>query len=374
MTTDVLVVGAGVAGLGVAWRLAKGGLAVTVLDRGVPGRGATWAAAGMLAPTVELGFEELDLYALSRESLARWPAFAAELESATGLTIGLRTEGTLVVADDRDSLLRLRRLFDFQKTNGAPVEWLSGEAAREREPLLSPRIPAAVWSPTDHQVDNRALVHALAAAVEAAGGTIRHEAPVASVQPDAVRPAVVLESGERLEARAVVLAAGAWTSGLAGVVPAPVRPVKGQMLSLRQTDAVRLGVTVRGPDAYLVPKPGDRLVVGATSEERGHDTAVTAGGLYRILEGAVAVVPGIEELDVIETWAGLRPASRDHAPILGRTAAPGVALATGHYRHGILLAPVTADEVAEDVRAMLAGSPETRPLLRPFSPLRFGAS
>ncbi len=371
MTPDVLVVGAGVAGLGVAWRLAQSGLAVTVLDRGAPGRGATWAAAGMLAPTVELGFEELDLYALSRESLARWPAFAAELETATGLSVGLRTDGTLVVADDRDSLLRLRRLFDFQQAHGAPVEWISGEAAREREPLLSPRIPAAVWSPTDHQVDNRRLAEALVAAVEAAGGTIRHGAPVAAVRPDAARPAVVLDTGERLEARAVVIAAGAWTASIAGVVPAPVRPVKGQMLSLRQTDSVRLSVTVRGPDAYLVPKPDGRLVVGATSEERGYDTAVTAGGLYRILEGAVAVVPGIEELDVIETWAGLRPASRDHAPVLGRTAAPGIAVATGHFRHGILLTPVTADEVAADVRAMLAGSPETRPLLRPFSPLRF---
>ena len=372
MTPDVLVVGAGVAGLGVAWRLAQSGLAVTVLDRGAAGRGATWAAAGMLAPSAEIGFEELDLYALGRESLARWARLRRRARgAATGVSVGLSTAGTLVVADDRDSLLRLRRLFDFQTAQGAPVDWLSGEAAREREPLLSPRVPAAVWSASDHQVDNRRLAEALVRAVEAAGGTIRHDATVASVQPDAARPAVTLASGERLEARAVVLAAGAWTAGIAGVVPAPVRPVKGQMLSLRQTDSVRLGVTVRGPDAYLVPKPDGRLVVGATSEERGHDTAVTAGGLFRLLEGAVAVVPGVEELEVLETWAGLRPASRDHAPVLGRTAAPGVAAATGHYRHGILLAPVTADEVAADVRAMLAHSAETPPVLRPFSPLRF---
>ena len=368
---DVLVVGAGVAGLGVAWRLAQSGLTVTVLDRGAAGRGATWAAAGMLAPSAEIGFEELDLYALGRDSLARWPAFAADLEAVTGLDIGLRTEGTLVVADDRDSLVRLRRLFDFQQAHGVPVTWLSGEAAREHEPLLSPRIPGAVWSPADHQVDNRLLVEALVAAVAAAGGVIRPDAPVASVQPDGRRPAVTLESGERLASRVVVLAAGAWTGAIDGLTPLPVRPVKGQMLSLRQTDAVRVGMAVRGPGAYLVPKLDGRLVVGATSEERGYDTAVTAGGLYGLLEGAVDVVPGIEELDVIETWAGLRPASRDHAPILGRTAAPGVAVASGHYRHGILLAPVTADEVAADVQAMLGGAPETRPLLLPFSPSRF---
>ncbi|HEX9953584.1 MAG TPA: FAD-dependent oxidoreductase, partial [Rubricoccaceae bacterium] len=169
---DVVVVGAGVAGLGVAWRLAQSGTRVLVVDRGEAGRGATWAAAGMLAPSAELGFEELDLYALARESLARWPAFAADLEAATGLAVGLRTEGTLVVADDRDSLVALRRLFAFQAAQGAPVEWLTGEAAREREPLLSPRLPGAVWSPDDHQVDNRALADALAVAVRAAGGEI----------------------------------------------------------------------------------------------------------------------------------------------------------------------------------------------------------
>ena len=368
---EVIVVGAGVAGLGVAWRLAEAGVRVLVLDRGAAGRGATWAAAGMLAPAAELGFEELDLYALSQESLARWPGFAADLRAATGVDVGLRTEGTLVVADDRDSLAALRRLFAFQTAQGAPVAWLSGEAAREAEPLLSPRVPGAVWSPDDHQVDNRALAGALVAAVRVAGGEIREHAAVASVVPDADRPAVVLASGERIAARAVVLAAGAWSRGVGGLAPVPVRPVKGQMLSLAMTDAVRLGVTVRGPRAYLVPKPDGRLVVGATSEERGYDAAVTAGGLFRVLDGALRVVPGVEELDVVETWAALRPASRDHAPLLGRTAAPGVVAATGHYRHGVLLAPVTADEVAADVRALLAGSGETRPRLAPFSPLRF---
>ncbi len=371
---EVAVVGGGVVGLGVAWRLAEAGRRVVVLERGRVGRGATWAAAGMLAPSAELGFEELDLYALGRESLRRWPAFARDLRQSSGIDVGYRDEGTLVVADDRDSARALRRLFAFQQEHGARVEWLTGDEAADLEPLLSPRLPAAIHSPDDHQVDNRALAEALHRAAERAGVAIREDAPVESIEPDATSPALVLADGERVEARVVVLAAGAWSASVGGLAPAPpVRPVKGQMLSLRLDPERGLDLrhVVRGPDAYLVPKPDGRLVVGATSEEVGHDTAVTAGGLYRILEGAVEVVPGVEEMEVVETWAGLRPASRDHAPLLGASAHAGVVYATGHYRHGILLAPVTAEEVAAEVGAILDGRAETRPLLAPFSPRRF---
>lgn len=373
--TEVAVVGGGVVGLGIAWRLAQAGRRVRVVERGEVGRGASWAAAGMLAPAAEIGFEELDLYALGRESLARWPAFARAVEAASGVGVGYRDEGTLVVADDRDSLRALRRLFQFQTENGVPVEWLSGPEAAEAEPLLSPRLPGAVLSPGDHQVDNRALVRALRVAAERAGAAVLEGTEVAAVEPDPRRPALRLGDGTRVEAAVVVVAAGAWSARLGGLEPAPpVRPVKGQMLALRQRPeaGLELRYVVRGPAAYLVPKPGGRLVVGATSEEVGHDTHVTAGGLYRLLEGAVEVVPGVEEMDLLETWAGLRPASRDHAPLLGDSPHPGVVYATGHYRHGVLLAPVTADEVAAAVLARLDGRPETRPLLAPFSPTRFG--
>ena len=366
------------AGLGVAWRLAQRGRRVAVFERGRAGRGASWAAAGMLAPDAEAGFEALDLYALGRESLARWPAFARELREATGRDVGYRTEGTFVVADDRDSARALRRLFRFQTDHGAAVEWLTGDEAAEREPLLSPRLPAAVWSPGDHQVDNRALVDALRAAAERAGVAVHEDAEVEAVEPGD-RPALVVGGGgvgERVEAGAVVVAAGAWSGTVAGLAPAPpVRPVKGQALSLRMTDALTLRHVVRGPDAYLVPKPDGRLVVGATSEERGWDAAVTAGGLFRLLEGAVALVPGIEEMELVETWAGHRPASQDHGPILGASGLPGVVYATGQYRHGVLLAPVVADEVAAEVDALLGagrgGEAETHPLVAPFSPRRF---
>ena len=368
---DVLVIGGGVIGMSVAWRLARRGHAVELVERGALGRGATWAAAGMLAPAAELGFEELDLYALGRESLRRWPAFARQLEAEAGEPVGYRDEGTIVVADDRDSAAALRRLFQFQREHGAPVEWWTGDEAVDAEPLLSPRLPAAIWSPDDHQVDNRQLVGALAHAVRGAGVGVRENAPVASVTPGAP-PAVELATGERLAARVLVLAAGAWSAGLDGLTPAPpVRPVKGQMLSLRMSDALSLRHVVRGPDAYLVPKSDGRLVVGATSEEMGHDTVVTGGGLYRILEGAVDVVPAVEEMALLETWAGLRPASRDHAPLLGASPHPGVVYATGHYRHGVLLAPVTADLAADAVEGLLGGRDETAALRAPFSPLRF---
>ena len=368
-TPSVAVVGGGAAGLGVAWRLAARGAAVTVFERGAVGRGTSWAAAGMLAPAAEIGFEELDLYTLGRDSLGRWPAFAAELEAASGQSVGLDRAGTLVVADDRDSGAALRRLFAFQRAQGVPVEWLSGDAAREREPMLSPRVPSAVWSPSDVQVDPRAVLAALTEACRRAGVEIEEGRAVQAVAPG---PALRFADGARVAADAVVLAAGAWSAAVGGLVPAlPVRPVKGQALAVRMTDALRLRHVVRGPRAYVVPKPDGRLVVGATSEERGDDTAVTAGGLYRLLDGTIRFLPGIEELDVVETWAGLRPASRDHAPILGRTALPGVLAATGLYRHGFLLLPAVADEVAAEALRVAAGESETAEILAPFAPTRF---
>ena len=371
---DAVVVGGGVAGLGVAWRLAERGRRVLVLEAERVGRGASWAAAGMLAPSAELGFEELDLYALGRESLRRWPAFVRDLEAASGLDVGYRDEGTLGVADDRDSLRALRRHYRFQVEHGAPVEWLSGDEAVDLEPLLSPRVPAAVYSPEDHQVDPRALVEALAEAARRAGAEVREGAPVARVVPSRAAPSARLGAGGSVEARVVVVAAGTGSGRLGGLEPAPpVRGVKGEALALRLDPARGLDLrrVVRGPDAYLVPKADGRLVVGASSVDGDPGLEVTAGAVRRLLDGAAGLVPGTEEMALVETWAGQRPASRDHAPLLGRSAHPGVVYATGHYRHGVLLAPVTADEVAAEVDRLLDGRAETAPVLAPFSPLRF---
>jgi glycine oxidase len=291
------------------------------------------------------------------------------VEAASGQDVDYRDEGTILVADDRDAAEALRRRYEFQKEQGLNVEWLTGDEAREIEPFVAPRSSAAVYVPTDHQVDNRRLLDALRAGFEAKGGTLHEETPIEAVVPDAERPAVRTADGEQVEGARVVVAAGVWSREIDGLTPdaqPPIRPVKGQMMQLRRKRPFDLQHVVRGPDAYLAPKSNGRIVVGATSEEMGFDTTVTAGGLYDLLEGAWEVVPGIYDLPVDETWAGLRPASRDHAPLLGRSGAPGIHMATGHYRHGILLTPVTAEEVAHQLR-----TGETSPWLEPFSPTRF---
>ena len=369
MTDRVLIVGGGTIGLGIGFELVRQGTPVTLFERDKAGRGTSWQAAGMLAPDAEIEFEELELYDLNRESLRRWPDFARRVEAASGMDVDYRDEGTLVVADDRDSAEALRRLYDFQVEHGLKVEWLTGEEAKEIEPFVAPRLSAAVFCPSDHQVDNRRFVDALRAAFEAEGGTLYEDTAVEAVVPDEEAPAVITEEGKRTEGQKVVVAAGVWTRELEGLEPVgqpPIRPVKGQMIQLQRKRPFDLQHVVRGPDAYLAPKSDGRVVVGATSEEMGFDTTVTAGGLYDLLEGAWEVVPGIYDLPVDETWAGLRPASRDHAPLLGASGAAGVLMATGHYRHGILLTPVTAEEMAEQIR-----SGETSSWLQPFSPTRF---
>lgn len=369
MARDVVIVGGGTIGLATGFELARQGTSVTIFEKGNGGRGTSWQAAGMLAPDTEIGFEELELYRLNRESRRRWPDFVQRVEAAAGTKVDYRTEGTLIVADDRDSAEALRRRYEFQREQGLEVEWLTGEEAREIEPFVAPGLSAAVHSPTDHQVDNRRLMEALRSAFVSEGGTLHEQTPVEAVVPDADRPAVRTADGEQVVADRVVVAAGVWSRELEGLTPEarpPVRPVKGQMIQLQRKRPFDLTHVIRGPEAYLAPKSNGRIVIGATSEEMGFDTTVTAGGLYDLLEGAWEVVPGIRDLPVDETWAGLRPASRDHAPLLGASAAPGIIMATGHYRHGILLTPVTAEEIAHLVR-----TGETSEWLEPFSPLRF---
>lgn len=369
---DVAIIGGGIIGLSIAWRLGQRGRSVVIVEKGRLGRGASWAAAGMLSPAAEIGFEELNLYRFGRESLKRWPQFARELEEASGQSVGYRDEGTLVVAADRDDTEALQRLFRFQQEQGVPVKWMTGFEALEIEPMLAPGLPASIYSPEDHQVDNRGVVAALIKVLhEMDNATVLENSAVARVGllEEGVR--LVCGDGRDIPATVAIVAAGAWSRDVAGLhLQLPVRPVKGQTLSLRMKDGFELNHVVRGPHAYLVPKSDGRLVVGATSEELGFDSEITAGGIYRLLEGAVEVVPGVEELEILETGVGHRPASRDHAPLVGWLA-PHVMVASGHYRHGVLLAPITADEVTREVDARLHGNAETSEWLAPFSPTRF---
>ena len=357
-------------GLAIGWRLAAAGCSVTIFERDEAGRGASWAAAGMLAAGVETEPGELDLLALNRRSQELWPGFAAMLAQAAGMAVGLRQEGTLVVALTRDDAAQLRFNYDFQRQHGIALEWLTAGGARQREPHLHPNLAAAVFSPADHQVDNRLVVQALRRAFLGAGGTLREHAAVETVELAAGRAVGVRVSGERHAAEIVVLAAGAWSAQVGGLPEKlPVRPVKGQMLALRMDPAAPLvRHVVWAPKAYLVPRDDGRLIVGATTEERGFDPRLTAGGVLALLEGAWRVVPGIEELPIDEMWVGFRPGSRDDAPMLGPSGIEGLVVATGHHRNGILLTPVTAEAVA---RYVLTG--EVDPVIRPFALERFAA-
>jgi glycine oxidase len=366
---EVAVVGGGIIGLAVAWRARARGLSVCVLDRGELGAATSHVAAGMLAPVSEADAGERALLALNLESARRWPAFAAELEDVAGVRVGYRATGSLLVARDRDEAEALDRELDLRARLGLRAERMLPSAARRAEPSLAPGLRLALDIPDDHAVDPRAACAALAAAAERAGATLRPGAEVSELLVESGRAAgVALTGGERVAADAVVVAAGPWSGALRGI-PAearvPVRPVKGQTLRLR--DPAGPGLlqrVVRFDGGYLVPRDDGGLVLGATSEERGFDTTVTALAAYELLRDAAEVVPGVLELVVEELLAGLRPGTPDNAPVLGAAEAmPGLHYATGHHRGGVLLAPITADLLASE----LAGEHSEHA----FSPDRF---
>ncbi|MFJ9897745.1 glycine oxidase ThiO [Streptomyces sp. NPDC091280] len=373
-TSDVLVVGGGIIGLVTAWRAAGRGFATAVVDP-EPGGGAAQVAAGMLAAVTELHYGEQTLLALNLASAHRYPDFAAELTDLTGLDLGYRRCGTLAVALDADDRAHLRELHTLQRQSGLDSEWLSGRECRRLEPMLAPGVRGGLRVDGDHQVDPRRLARALVAACERAGVAFhRTWAERLTVGQDRAT-GVVTREGEVLGAEQVVLAGGSLSGRLAGVpddVLPPVRPVKGQVLRLTVPERYKpflsrtVRAVVRGSQVYLVPRENGELVVGATSEELGWDTTVTAGGVYELLRDAHELVPGITELPLTETRAGLRPGSPDNAPLLGPTALPGLLLATGHYRNGVLLTPVTGDALAH---ALATG--ELPDEARPFTPKRF---
>ena len=372
---DLVVVGAGVIGLAVAWRAARAGLTVVTVDP-EPGRGASWAAGGMLAPVAEAVFGEADLTRLAVEAATGWPRFAAELEAASGRPVHLATSGTLVVAADPSDRDALDRLHAYHRSLDLPAERLSARQARQAEPLLAPGTCGGLLLPGDHHVDNRQVVEALRAALAAAG--VVHLAGTAAVVVEGGRVVGVrLDDGTVIATDAVVVAAGSRSGQVAGLpedaVP-PVRPVRGATLRLAARGAPRLGRTVRalvhGRPCYLVPRPDGGLVVGATVEERGFGSEVLLGGLAELIDDARRVVPAVDEYALVEVAPGLRPGTPDNGPIVGPTATVGLHLATGHHRNGILLAPATAD----DVVAGLLGSTPADGAFAPFRPGRFAGS
>lgn len=369
----VAIIGGGVIGMSIAWRLAQQGWPVTIFESGLCGREASWAAAGMLAAQIEAEPTEEGLLPLASASQRLWPDFAAELERTSGIEVGFRCEGTLMVALTRDDLEKLHTTHALHRRLGSDVVWLSTAEVLAREPHLNPRLSGGLYSAADGQVDNRLVAAALATACRASGCVVHENTEVAGIEVDRGAVRGIRVSGghdEIIPADIVVIAAGAWSRGIAGLPPSlrlPVRPVKGQMLALRMApQAPLLSHVVWAPNAYLVPRRDGRLIIGATTEERGFDRSLTAGGMMALLDGAWRALPGVEELAIDEFWCGFRPGSRDDLPILGETEIDGLILATGHHRNGILLTPVTAQAISE---LIMTGNPPDA--IKPFSITRF---
>jgi glycine oxidase len=368
-TFDLAVVGAGVVGLSVAWRAAQRGLRVVVLEREEPGAGASHVAAGMLAPVSEALLTEQPLLRFGLASAAAYPGFIAELERGSGVHAGYHRCGTLLAARDADEAEALGRELALRTRLGLEVQRLRASEARQLEPALAPVLRLALRIPGDHAIDPRRLVAALAVGLERAGGELRTRTAVEALDTTGGQVSGVVLEGERLlAAERVVLATGSWgLDGLPDEARIPLRPVKGQILRLYDPAGPGLlGHVLRMRGGYLVPRGDGHYVLGATMEERGFDVSVTAGAIYMLLRDATELLPGLGELVLEEFSAGLRPAARDNSPVIGAGAIPGLYWSTGHYRHGILLAPATAEAMA---RILVGEEPDE--VVAPFAPTRF---
>ncbi len=386
---DLAVLGGGIIGLSVAWRACLSGMSVVLLERDELGGGATHVAAGMLAPVAEVEFGQAGrrVLELGVRSAGMWPDFVAELEQASGIDVGLRRTGTLVVARDDDEARELERQLAFRESLGLLALRLRASEAREREPALAPTVRLALEAPDDHSVDPRRVVAALRRACELEGVLVCEHRHVHGLELDAdatrvvgvrvsrpwagdveaggVADGEVLEDGscESIYARDVVVSMGAWSGGLAGLpegADVPVRPVKGQIMRLRDPSGPGLlQRVVRFEGGYLVPRGDGSYVLGATMEERGFEPQATAGGVYELLRDGRELVPGISELRIEELGVGYRPGTPDNAPVIGPGALEGLTWATGHHRNGILLAPLTAELVT---RSLLGNETRNEPI------------
>ena len=334
----VVIIGAGVAGLSIGWRLLQAGAQVTILDRGQPGGGATWAAAGMLAVTAELEDAVPAERELAVQSNALWPGFAAELEQASGMAVGFVRCGTLLLAEDAAAL-------DVLRARGPVVD---AAGAREIAPMLAEDLPGGSWVAEEAQADSRALGEALTIAFLKAGGTVLPNEAVVTVEQKGGAATALLTPYGRYHADAFVIAAGAWAGQLdIPVAPVPIAPVKGEMIALAPPPGMALpGPMIWGNGVYLVPRP-DRLLVGATVQEAGFDTSLTVEARDGLRARAERLIPSLRQWSLAEHWAGLRPKSRDGLPLLGPAHSRNLFIAGGQFRNGILFAPAIAQMMAD---------------------------
>ena len=365
-TPDLIVLGAGAIGLACAWRAARAGLRVEVVDAGAAER-ASEVSAGMIAPVGEALWGERALLAAALDSAARWPTFAAELEADAGLDVPYRSCGSLHVGLDRDETAALRRVHDLHAELGLEASWLRGSECRRLEPGLTTAANGGYLAPGEAEIDPRALLVALRAAAEARGIKLTSGRAVELLTEGGAVVGVRLEDGSELCAGRVLAATGARLGSdpllLAELRP-PVRPLKGEIVRLRCRPGETLCERIVGSErVYIVPRASGEVVVGATVEDRGFDLRVTAGGVHELLREAYRTLPEIAELELLECAAGLRPASPDNAPVIGATALDGLLLAGGHHRHGIMLTPLTADAIAAELSG--AEPPPPAVALRP---------
>ena len=348
-----IIIGGGIIGLSIGWRLLReGSERVIIFETGEAGRSsAAWVAAGMLSPRAEAGFEDLDIYEEGLRSMELYPQFLHELSEDVGeITPAIDPCGTLVCAINADQARELDRQFEFRKRAGIPVQKLSGFEAREREPLLSTKVTSALWLEADAQINNRKLLVALREAFLKRGGILREGSTVSEIIVRNGKAEAVKYGDEEEEGESITISAGAWSSRIIGTGPSvSVRPVRGQMIGLRMTPQFSLQQPARTPQVYIVPKDDGRLLVGATAEEVGFDNRVIAGSIMELLHYAWELVPAIYELEIEEMLAGFRPATRDHRAMVGQSEIPNLYYATGHWRHGILMAPLTAETIAKAI-------------------------
>lgn len=361
----VLVVGGGIAGLAIAWRLSRLGVATEVIERGICGRGASWAAAGMLAPGGELNGHDSAVVTFAHHAHEMWPSFAAELEQASGMSLSYARSGSLMIADSEESATRLRQMA------GVSARWLSGEELLAREPLLSPSLPGGLEIANDAQVDNRAVCDALCAALRAKGALIHENCEATSLLIERGSARAAITSFGTMETDVIVLATGAWMQliAVAGIELPPIRPVKGQMLALAPPAGVALPKSlIWSDDVYLVAQR-HRLLIGATVEDAGFDSSVDRNCAGGLLQSASRLIPSLTQWHLAEIWAGLRPRTPDDAPVLGATAISNLYVAGGQFRNGILFAPAVAEYIAKTIQGEKPGA-----LSAAFDPQRFAQS
>ena len=362
---DVVVAGGGLIGASIALELAQAGLQAGVFDAHQPGREASWASAGMISPAPE-GPDTIPLVPLSKASAALYPNFIKTVEELSGQRVGYRPDGAIEVFWEGDVREEISTLMAVYHGVGLRAEALTAERARQLEPGLMEEVQAGVLRPDESSLDNRVLTQATLEAARRKGVDIFAGNGATGIWKDGGECKGLLLTDGRVEAKWTIIAAGCFSAKIEGVAPyAPVFPTKGQMVALR-CEAVKIQHVLWSENVYLVPRNDGRIVAGSTAERVGFDRDVTAGGMKKILNGATELIPALVKARIEETWAGLRPDSPDHLPILGPTDVEGLLMATGHFRSGILLAPLTAQLMREWITTQKVSVDWER-----FSPMRF---